>query len=115
MRRSLLLIAISSLFTGCGPRPTPISVENRAAVQLQSVFVSGFGFNHALGDIAPGQTVTTQLSHGGPTALALAFTANGRQVVVPPQGYFEGNGRYVVSVVVTPDLVATVDGKWCAD
>lgn len=114
-RRSLLLLATALFVTGCGQLPTPISVENRSGVSLQSVQISGTFFNQEIGDLVPGQTITTELSQGGDTALAITFSVKGKKVALPPQGYFTGKGLYVVKVVVTPDLGATVDSKWRSD
>lgn len=114
-RRSLLLLASALLVTGCGQLPTPISVENRSGVPLQSGQISGTFFYQAIGDLAPGQTIATELGHGGDTGLAVTFVVNGRNVALAPQGYFTSNGLYVVKVVVTPDLGAKVDSKWRFD
>ena len=110
MRRSLLLgIALLGL-AGCSGS-TPLSVENRSGVLLKSVVVSGSGFTQAMGNIAPGATATAKIRPRGESGLALSFVALGKSITLPPSGYFEGGGSYAVTVVVTPDLGASVDSR----
>ena len=110
MTRSLLLIITFSLLGGCS-ESTPVSVENRSGVLLQSVVVAGSGFKQHLGDLPPGATVQTQISPSGESGLSVSFRASGKEVALPPSGYFEGGGEYAVNVVVTPELRASVDSQ----
>ena len=107
--RSRLLLAFAPVLLGGCSDTTPVSVENRAGVEIQSVVVSANGFERRLGDLAPGTTSTVQVRPTGESGLRIAFRANGKQISLPPSGYFEGGGWYVVTVVVTPDLKASVD------
>jgi hypothetical protein len=110
MRPLLLLTTISLLLAGCH-RATPVSVSNRSGAPLEQVVVSGSGFEQSLGDIADGVTATTTVRPTGESGLRISFRSRGRHVVLPPSGYFEGGGRYAVTVVVTPDLGARVDSE----
>jgi hypothetical protein len=71
---------------------------------LHSVTLSGPGFRRQLGEIAPASTVETSVEPVGESSISISFRALGKNVRVPPDGYFEGGGRYVVVVVVHPDL-----------
>jgi hypothetical protein len=88
-----------------------VSVENRSGATLEQVVLSGSGFEQSLGNIAPGVTATTQVRPKGESGLKLSFRSGDRQVALPPTGYFEGGGQYAVTVVVTPDLEASVDAN----
>ncbi|MBD9478386.1 hypothetical protein [Pseudoxanthomonas sp. PXM02] len=108
MRAPLLLIAMAFSAVGCG-RATPVSVDNQSGGILEDVVISGSGFEQPLGDIATGVTATTMIFPKGESGLEVSFHSQGRHVVLPPSGYFEGGGQYAVTVVVTPDLGADVD------
>ena len=110
MMRSLLLIVTLALLGGCSDS-TPVSIENRSGVLIQSVVVSGSGFKRSVGDLPPGAIVKTQVKPSGESGLDISFRANGRDISLPPTGYFEGGGRYAVTVVITPKLTASVDSQ----
>lgn len=110
MLRSLLLIVAIWLLSGCTDS-TPLSVENRSGVSLQSVVVSGSGFSQVLGSIEPGATVKSHIRPSGESGIAISFIASGKRVALPADGYFEAGGRYSVTVVVTPRLGASVDSQ----
>ena len=111
MRHTFLLLFLALFcISGCS-RSTPLSVENRSGVLLQSVVVSGSGFTEELGDIQPGATATVDVRPIGESNLAIAFTASGNRVSPPADTYFEGGGRYYVAVAVTPSLEAAVDSQ----
>lgn len=107
MTRSLLIIVMLSLLGGCS-KTTPVTVENRSGVLLQSVALAGSGFMQPIGDLPPGATAATQVSPSGESGLSMTFRVNGKEVALPPSGYFEGGGRYTVHVTVTPELRASV-------
>lgn len=107
MRLSLSTILITCCLVGCD-RATPVSVLNQSGATLRDVVVSGNGFDQRLGDIAQGVTATTQVRPKGESGLKLSFQSGHRLVTLPAGGYFEGGGRYAVTVVVTPDLGAAV-------
>src|SRR5262245_47404392 len=106
MGRSLLLVAALLGLAGCGDS-TPLSVENRSGVLLESVVVSGSGFTQTLGNLEPGATAKVQIRPHGESGLAVSFIASGKRVALPPGGYFEGGGSYAVAVVVTPGFEAS--------
>ena len=108
MRRALLLLLAIICISGCSSS-TPLSVENRSGVLLQSVVVSGSGFTEGLGDIQPGATAAVAVRPIGESSLSITFTAQGKRVAPEVDTYFEGGGRYSVAVVVKPSLDATVD------
>lgn len=108
MRASLLLMAMAFTAVGCS-RATPVSVDNQSGGILEDVVISGSGFEQPLGDIAAGVTATTTVLPEGESGLRVSFRSQGRHVVLPPSGYFEGGGQYAVTVVVTPDPEADVD------
>lgn len=107
MTRSLLLIIMLLLLGGCS-ETTPVTVENRSGVLLESVVVAGSGFKQRIGDLPPGATATTHVSPSGESGLSMSFRVKGKEVVVPPSGYFEGGGWYAVNVTVTPELRVSV-------
>lgn len=104
----LLLVFAVALLGGCSDT-TPISVENRAGVEIHSVVVSGTGFERNIGDLVPGATTEVQVQPTGESGLSITFRANDKVISLAPDAYFEGGGRYAVSVVVTPDLKASVN------
>lgn len=106
MTRALLLTIMLLLFGGCS-ETTPVTVENCSDVLLQSVAVAGSGFEQHIGDLPPGAAVTTQVSPSGESRLSVSFHVNGKEVALPPSGYFEGGG-YAVHVTITPELRASV-------
>lgn len=108
MARTLLLTVTLALLSGCSGS-TSVSVENRSGLLLQSIVLSGGGFEQSIGDLAPGATVKIQVNPSGESGLGISFSANGKDISLPPSGYFEGGGRYSVTVVVTPELTASVD------
>jgi hypothetical protein len=109
LRSSLLFVAMLGI-AACS-RSTPLSVENRSGVLLESVVVSGAGFTQALGNIGPGATAKAMIRPSGESALAMVFVASGKTVTLPPGGYFGGGGHYAVTVVVTPGLEAVVGSR----
>jgi len=104
----LSVIAVAAL-SGCSPG-TPVIVTNNSAFTVESVVISGSGFSHALGTIAPGQSVSAGVDPRGESGLRVAFRAGTRQVRTRPQGYFEGGGAYKVRAVIAPDLSVQVTG-----
>lgn len=109
--RRLLLVFALALLGGCTEKATPVSVENRAGVEIQSVVVSGAGFEQHLGNLVPGARTTTQVRPTGESGLSISFRANDKVIALPSSGYFEGGGQYVVTAVVTPELKASVDAR----
>jgi hypothetical protein len=108
--RLLLLLAVIAVLLGCS-QATPVSVANRSGVSLERVVISGSGFKQPLGTIAPGVTIKSQVYPKGESGLGISFHSGARRVVLPPQGYFEVGGQYEVTVVVNPDLKASVNAK----
>ena len=108
MRFSLSTILITCCLVGCD-RSTPVSVMNQSGATLRNVVISGSGFDQPLGDIAQGVAATTQVRPRGESGLKLSFQSGHRLVTLPAGGYFEGGGRYEVTVVVTRDLGAAVN------
>jgi len=110
MRLNLLLATGLLALTGC-TQATPVSVVNQSSFPLVDVEISGSGFSQSLGSIAPGARATTRVHPRGESSLALSFRAGSQEASLPPQGYFEGGGRYSVTVVVTPELSGVVNSK----
>lgn len=104
----MLLIALA--IAGCSGS-TPLSVENKSGVVLESVIVSGSGFRQRLGNIEPGATIEAKIPVSGESGLAMSFIASGKGVSLPPDGYFEGGGGYAVTAVVTPGLEVVVNSR----
>ena len=105
----LLLVSISAL-SGCS-QSTPVSVTNHSGAPLESVVIAGSGFEQSIGTIASGATAKVQVRPSGESGLKLSFRAGPRAIALPPQGYFEGGGNYIVNAVVEPDLSATVNAS----
>jgi hypothetical protein len=110
MPRLFPIILALLWLTGCSDS-TPLSVENRSGVLLQSVLVSGSGFSHAFGDIEPGVTLKTEIRPSGESSIAISFLAADKQVALPPDGYFEAGGGYSLSIVIAPTLTASVQSQ----
>lgn len=109
MRHLLLLVTALFGSAGCNGRATPVTVTNHSATALEQVVVAGSGFQQSLGTIGPGATIRAEIRPRGESGLAFSFNSGARRVSLPPQGYFEGGGEYAVTVVVAPNLEATID------
>lgn len=111
VRRLVFLLLIALAIAGCSGS-TPLSVENKSGVVLESVIVSGSGFRQRLGNIEPGATIEAKIIPvSGESGLAMSFIASGKGVSLPPGGYFEGGGGYAVTAVVTPGLEVVVNSR----
>ena len=92
----------------CGTSQVPITIQNGSAHDLRQVVLAGSGFTDTLARVAAGQGVTVRVQPRGESGLALSFLADGRQIVHPAQGYFEGAGRYAVKVTIDSTFGADV-------
>lgn len=110
MRHLLLLAATVFGLVGCSGA-TPVTVTNHSTAVLEQVVVTGSGFREPLGTIAPGGTGTAEIRPKGESGIAISFRSGAKRVSLPPQGYFEAGGKYVVTVAVAPDLEATVETR----
>jgi hypothetical protein len=104
-----LALAALALLAGCNDCPTSVTVVNRSGILLQSLVIAGTGFETRSGDLVPGQSAKACVDPNGESGLAMSFVANDRPVALPPAGYFERG--YSATVVVNPDLTASVDSK----
>jgi hypothetical protein len=100
--RMLPIMALTLLLGACSNAPR-ISVVNAGDAPLVGVVVSGNGFEHPLGAIAPGARAEVRVQPRGETGLTLAFERGGRRVVHGPDGYFEASGGYKVVATVRAD------------
>lgn len=91
---------------------TSVQVENLSATTLHDVRLTGSGFEAVLAKpLEPGAARRVNVKPAGETGVALSFRAGSRRFKQGPQGYFEGNGRYIVRVVVHDDFTSTVHGR----
>ena len=110
MKLAWLLVSFGCALGACS-QSTPVSITNRSGKELQSVAISGSGFESTLGSIAPGTTVTTQVRPSGESGLKLSFRSGKHAISLPAQGYFEGGGNYAVRAVVAQDLSVSVNAS----
>jgi hypothetical protein len=76
-------------------------IENRSAMTLSNVVVSGSGFTNVVGTLGPGAQRKVALHPRGESGLRVAFDANGRPFDTDEQGYFEGVGYRVTATINT--------------
>jgi hypothetical protein len=107
MARIAICAFLISILSACGSG-TPVSFHNASEHQLESVVLSGSGFEASLGVVAPGQSLTAKVYPSGESGLAVTFTAKGQDFSYEPQDYFEGGGRYKVSATVNRNLSVEV-------
>jgi hypothetical protein len=87
---------------------TPVSFENQSGRLLEALSISGSGFKASLGEIRPGETIRARVFPAGESTIHIAFRANGRDVSVPVDVYFEGGGGYRLDISVDANLKASV-------
>ena len=107
MTRHMIFAVLASVLSACGSS-TSVAFHNTSGHRLESVVLSGSGFEASLGVVAPSQSVTAHVYPAGESGLAVSFTANGREYSYEPQNYFEGGGSYKVSAKVNDDLTVAV-------
>ncbi|MEY2805886.1 MAG: hypothetical protein RIR65_303 [Planctomycetota bacterium] len=93
---------LAVVLAACSNAPR-IAVVNAGDAPLVGVVVSGNGFEHPLGTIAPGARAEVRVQPRGETGLTLAFEREGRRVMHGPDGYFEASGGYEVVATVRAD------------
>jgi hypothetical protein len=107
MTRLMICAVLAFVLSACGSS-TPVAFHNTSGHRLESVVLSGSGFEASLGAVAPGQALTAHVYPSGESGLAVSFAANGRGYSYQPQDYFEGGGSYKVSATVSHDLTVAV-------
>jgi hypothetical protein len=107
MLRFAVFAVIVSVLSACGSG-TPVTLHNTSKHRLESVVISGSGFQASLGTVAAGQSLTAKVYPSGESGLAMTFTAGGKNFSYEPQDYFEGGGRYKVSATVNRNLTLAV-------
>jgi len=110
MKQPWFLFLTAIALGGCS-NGTPVTVTNRSAAPIENVTISGAGFARKIGTVASGQSVSVSVEPAGESSMGLSFRAGSRMLTIPPQGYFEGGGAYQVSVVIGPDLRASVSSN----
>jgi hypothetical protein len=100
-------LALGLLLFGCSSG-TPVTVINHSDMLLEDVVVSGSGFSERLGQIGPHAELRRQVEPRGESGVQVRFNADGKTISFGPAGYFEGGGKYVVTVTVSPSLTVSV-------
>ena len=86
-----------------------VQFKNQSDHKLETVRLSGSGFEASLGEIDPGKSRTIKVHPSGDSALSVSFVADGQSYRFEPQGYFEAGGMYKVTATVSRDLSVVVD------
>ena len=107
MLRFAVFFVIVSVLSACDSG-TPVTLRNASKHRLESVVISGSGFQASLGTVAAGQSLTRKVYPSGESGLAITFTTGGKNFSYAQQGYFEGGGRYKVSATVNRNLTVAV-------
>ncbi len=105
-----VLIAAAAMLmpTGCSQEPA-IVVTNRSAITLANVTLSGSGFSQRIDRLSPHEVAKLTVSPKGPSGVRVVFDAAGRRFDTKGQiGLFRERGRYLVNIVIGPDLRLTV-------
>lgn len=103
-------IALVGLITvACSRKPTMVRITNNSGVDLSAIELSGDGFRVKTIAIPAGGMRDVAIMTRGKSGLAVSFVAQGRTVSTPEQGYFEGGGKYVGYVAITPDFAVSVE------
>ncbi|WP_057659747.1 hypothetical protein [Pseudoxanthomonas dokdonensis] len=110
MKRLAICAVLTSAFSACSSG-TPVAFHNTSEHRLESVVISGSGFEASLGAIAPGQSITVDVYPSGESGLDVSFAAKGQDYSYGPQDYFEGGGSYKVSATVNQDLTVAVSSE----
>ncbi|HQJ08054.1 MAG TPA: hypothetical protein PLF54_03555 [Deltaproteobacteria bacterium] len=93
---------------GCSQEPA-IVVTNQSGITLTNVILSGSGFSQRIDRLPPRAVTKFMVSPKGPSGVEVAFDAGGRHFDTKGQiGLFRDRGRYLVDVVIGPDLRLTV-------
>ena len=110
MRAIMIALAVACV-VACSAG-TSVQIENLSATTLHDVRLTGSGFEAVLAKpLEPGAARRLNVQPNGETGVALSFRAGARRFEHGPQGYFEGNGRYTVRVVVHDDFASTVHAR----
>ncbi len=103
-----VLVAAALMPAGCSQDPV-IVITNGSGVALTNVTLSGSGFSQRIDRLSPHGIVRHTVNPKGPSGVRVAFDAAGRRYDTKGQvGLFREKGRYLVDVVIGPDLKLTV-------
>ena len=106
--RMLLIAILVALLSGC-ISGIPVTIDNRSAVQLTNVVVSGKGFSESVGSIAPGGKAQVRVRPRVQTAVKVAFEAAGRRYSgSTATDDIENDNMYTVEAVVDPEFSISV-------
>lgn len=109
-RRTVQAAVLGMLLTAGCSRAPQLVLHNRAPRTVSRLVVSGTGFTHSLGDLAPGETLRQTLDPTGDSSLRFAFDVEGRRVEVGPVGYVEAAAGYRIEAEITPSLEVRLVG-----
>jgi len=85
---------------------TSVTFENRSAVVLQQVEITGSGFKATIWEVRPGETAKVRVYPYGESGLGVAFIANGHRVAPQLDEYLEDG--YRVHIVIDTKLAPSV-------
>jgi hypothetical protein len=108
MKRLVIFLLFIAYLSACGSG-VPVKFKNQSDHKLETVRLSGSGFEASLGEIDPGESCTIKVYPSGDSALSVSFVSNGQSYRFEPQGYFEAGGMYNVTVTVSRDRSVVVD------
>lgn len=111
MKKSIPLLITSMvilLTAACSSEPS-IVITNRSGVTLGNVVISGSGFSQHIGRLSPNAVTRLTVHPKGPSGVRVAFDASGRHFDTKEAvGFFREKGRYLVDILIGPDLRLTV-------
>ena len=108
MKQLVASLFLTTALSACGSAVS-VKFDNQSDHKLESVRLSGSGFEASLREIAPGKSQTVKVYPSGDSALSVSFSADGQSYRFEPQGYFEASGMYKVTATVSRDLSVVVD------
>lgn len=92
---------------GCSRAPV-LTISNRSPQTVSNLVVSGTGFAHSVGNLAPGVEQRLNLRPRGESGIRMTFDVAGKRVDSGEQGYFEPRGGYRVKAIIETNLGVTV-------
>jgi hypothetical protein len=104
---SALLAVLCLLLGGC-VAGVDTTVENRSAVELRNVVVSGKGFSESVGTIAARGREHLSVRPSGESSVRIAFDANGQRYS-SESGTIANESSYRALITIDADLDVTID------
>jgi len=106
----LIAAAVALIVGGCSRSPV-VTIDNQSSQTLSNIVVSGSGFSNEIGSIDPGEKHKLTVHPVGESGLRIRFYAGTERIDSGEQDYFEPNGGYRVSAVISTDLSVSVSSE----